>query len=276
MRAALATLARDRPRRRSGRAHLGGARPDGRARPGRRRRAHAAVGRLVAALGHRPAGRRRGGGPSDRRRSGSGRLGRWRAADWVADVDAAIAAACATSCGPATSCWSRHRGRPAWSGSALGAGPTAARTRRGARREDRPGRRARLAAVLDPVHAAGRAVLPQARLRPGDPQRRAADPPGQARHADDGRRRDHRVDDRRLLRRPPGHRLPGRARADRVRAAAAVPDGRARRASASSTTSSRSAASAASACGPGPRSAASCSSPSSSASSPCSFATRSA
>ena len=51
-------------------------------------------------------------------------------------------------------------------------------------------------------HPARRRVLPPARLRPGDPRGRPADPPGQARHADHGRGRDHRLDRGRLRRRP--------------------------------------------------------------------------
>ena len=53
-----------------------------------------------------------------------------------------------------------------------------------------------------------RSGLPPAGLRPGDPRRRPAEPPGQAGHAHDGRRGDHRRHRRRLPRRAPGHARP--------------------------------------------------------------------
>ena len=54
---------------------------------------------------------------------------------------------------------------------------------------------------LDPAAPRPDQGLHPAGLRPADPRRRPAEPPGQARHADHGRRRDHRRDVGRLPRR---------------------------------------------------------------------------
>ena len=88
------------------------------------------------------------------------------------------------------------------------------------------------------------------RLRPDDPRGGPVGPPRQARHAHHGR---HRVRASPRCSATPSPTWPRRTRADRLRAAGAVPDDRASAPSASSTTSSRSSSSAASACAAAPR-----------------------
>ena len=122
-----------------------------------------------------------------------GRPGLRRAARRVGRRRRGRSRCCAPSCGPATSCWSRRPGRPAWNGSppallaasVATAGSTVRSTVRARLR-----RRRRRAGHLHPAHAVPDPVLLPAGLRPGDPRRGPAEPPGQARHPDDGRGRD--------------------------------------------------------------------------------------
>ena len=227
MRAALEAL--DRSGAQPARPNLGGARADGRTRRRGRRRARCARpprGEPVRGAHPSPSANRRNRShvqppPRRRRAPGTARRRGWRTR---------------TRRSPRCGAQLRRRRRRSGKGVAGGRASSASRwpsdaarvEQRGPAGEDRPRGGTGRPAVLDPVHAARRAVLPQPRVRAGDPQRRAADPHDQARHADDGRGRHHRVDHRRLLRRPYRDRLPGRPRPDGVRPAAAVPHGRAR------------------------------------------------
>ena len=176
--------------------------------------------------GHITGHRRRRGGPADRARRRSGGLV-GRRVEWVPDVDAAIALLRRAAAGRRGAVKASRAARLERVALAIADdAPAAVPIEAGASgREDGSGVKTILIAavfsllLLDPVHAARRAVLPARAVRPGDPRRRAADPPGQARDADHGRRRDHRLDRARLRRRARHHRDPGGGGPDGVRAA---------------------------------------------------------